>query len=139
MTTEMFTSRPFTEEDFAEWLDGNLSPEEELDFLQNSENDPFFAELLDANDQIDADYELLNETGYELPQELFTDFELPTFGDVQDDYGHDDFVQADFQPADLTDNDNDPTASDFGHGDAHHLDNPDIDNNAADDFDCMAF
>ena len=139
MTTEMFTSRPFTEEDFAEWLDGNLSPEEELDFLQNSENDPFFAELLDANDQIDADYELLNETGYELPQELFTDFELPTFGDVQDDYGPDAFVQADFQPADLTDNDNDPTDSDFGHGDAHQLDNPDIDNNAADDFDCMAF
>ena len=139
MTTEMFTSRPFTEEDFAEWLDGNLSPEEELDFLQNSENDPFFAELLDANDQIDADYELLNETGYELPQELFTDFELPTFGDAQDDYGHDDFVQANFQPADLTDNDNDPTDSDFGHGDAHQLDNPDIDNNAADDFDCMAF
>ena len=113
MTTEMFTSRPFTEEDFAE--------------------------LLDANDQIDADYELLNETGYELPQELFTDFELPTFGDVQDDYGHDDFVQADFQPADLTDNDNAPTDSDFGHEAAQEIDNPDIDNNAADDFDCMAF
>ena len=36
-------------------------------------------------------------------------------------------------------NDNAPTDSDFCHGDAHQLDNPDIDNNAADDFDCMAF
>lgn len=139
MTTELFNSRPFNEEDFAEWLDGNLSPEEELDFLQNSENDPFLAELLDANDQIDAAYELLNETGYELPQQLFTDFELPALDEVQTNFAQDDFGDTDFQPDIHEEETQDDTDNPFGPTSDSDLTPDENDHNADDDYDCMAF
>ena len=66
-----------SEETFASWLDGTLPYEEESMFLEACSNNKDLQELLEANDQIDEDYENMIETGYDLPYEFNADFDIP--------------------------------------------------------------
>lgn len=69
-----------TEETFAAWLDGTLSYEHENLFLEFCSNNKELQDLLDANDQIDEDYENMIDVGYDLPYEFNSDFEIPSIG-----------------------------------------------------------
>lgn len=66
-----------TEEMFASWLDGTFSPEEEDRFMTMCSSDPDMQEIMEANDQINETFEDMVEDGYELPDEMLSDFELP--------------------------------------------------------------
>jgi len=86
-------SQVVSEEIFAAWLDGTMSQEEEAAFQKICALDTDLQEILDANDQVDEDYEYMVEVGYDLPYELQTDFEIPqiTFYDEEElsSYGDD--------------------------------------------------
>lgn len=66
-----------SEEIFAAWLDGNVTPEQESAISQMCATDPQLQEILDASDDVDQEYENLIEDGYPLPEEFEDDFELP--------------------------------------------------------------
>jgi len=68
---------PISEEIFAAWLDGTLSQEEESAFLNLCATNTDMQEILDANDEVDEDYECMVEDGYDLPYEFTTDFAIP--------------------------------------------------------------
>lgn len=70
-----------SEETFAAWLDGMLSPEEESDLLREMAGNEELQEILDANDQVEETFEEMVENGYELPEELDEDFALPFIED----------------------------------------------------------
>lgn len=74
-------------EDFAAYLDGNLSPEVMQELV--SQND--FKELLEANSAIDQSYASIIESGYEFPDEInSSDFQLPNIDtpiDFEDSLG----------------------------------------------------
>ncbi len=74
---EYYETLPVTEEQFAAWLDGMLTPEEEQRFLMLCANDEAFQEICDANDSVGDDYENMMEEGYFLPGEMMEDFALP--------------------------------------------------------------
>ena len=42
-------------------------------------------EILEANDQVDEDYEYMVEVGYDLPYEFYTDFAIPQIAIYDDD------------------------------------------------------
>ncbi|MDO5526031.1 MAG: hypothetical protein Q4F85_08120 [Prevotella sp.] len=67
----------FSEETFAAWLDGMLSPEDEKTFVEMCASDADMLEILDANDAVDYVYEDMVESGYDLPDDLLVDFDLP--------------------------------------------------------------
>lgn len=67
-----------SEETVASWLDGTISFEEEAYFENMLSSDFQLGEILDAYEDIEADYETLIEEGYELPNELSFDFQLPS-------------------------------------------------------------
>lgn len=79
-------SHVVSEEIFAAWLDGTMSQEEEAAFQNICASDTDLQEILDANDQVDEDYEYMVEVGYNLPYEFQTDFEIPqiTFYDEEE-------------------------------------------------------
>lgn len=114
-----------TEENFAAWLDGTLSPDEESLFLEKNSNNKDFQELLDANDQVDESYETMVEDGYELPEEFKTDFDIPVVYDISDDNDECDYDN-DVEPYDAThddedqDEDEDEDDSDFNHEDNNY-------------------
>lgn len=66
-----------SEEIFAAWLDGNVTPEQDSAISQMCATDPQLQEILDASDDVDQEYENLIEDGYPLPEEFEDDFELP--------------------------------------------------------------
>ena len=74
-----------SEETFAAWLDGMLSPEEEREFMNECAHNAEFQELLDANDQVEDSYEHLMDNGYELPDELNGDFHIPEIYEAEDE------------------------------------------------------
>ena len=62
-------------EDFAAYLDGNLSPETMQDIVGQSD----FQELLEANSAIDQSYASIIESGFEVPDEInSSDFQIPS-------------------------------------------------------------
>ena len=83
--TDYYDPLPFSEEQFAAWLDGTMSPDEEQLFMQECASNPDMQFLLDANDNIDDSFEEMIANGYEMPEELYADsFQLPEIGDFDD-------------------------------------------------------
>lgn len=76
----------FSEETFAAWLDGMLSPEDEKAFVEMCVSDADMQEIFDANDAVDYVYEDMVENGYELPDVLLADFALPYVSSVDAEY-----------------------------------------------------
>lgn len=66
-----------SEETFAAWLDGNVTPEQDNVISQMCAADQHLQDILDASDDVDLEYESLIEDGYPLPEEFENDFELP--------------------------------------------------------------
>lgn len=66
-----------TEETLASWLDDMMNPVEATEFMSRYGADPVVSEVLDANDDVVAAYESMIEDGYELPEEVAGDFDLP--------------------------------------------------------------
>ena len=87
------------ENTFAAWLDGALTPEEEGAFMDYCSHDNEIQEILDANDQVEETYEEMVDNGYELPFEMYGDFELPSINDGDYDsytsceYDNDDYEE----------------------------------------------
>ena len=67
-----------SEELVAAWLDGNLSSEEDAAFVDLLSSDIQLGEIMDAYDDIETEFENLIEDGYEIPEELNIDFQLPS-------------------------------------------------------------
>lgn len=85
-----------SEEKFAAWLDGTLSPEEEIAFNEACSVNPKLLELLDVNDCVDESFEEMVETGFELPNEFLSDFEVPLFGNLENyDFSSDEYQEFD--------------------------------------------
>lgn len=80
-----FYNPVISEETFAAWLDGALSSEQEAMFLDACSHNEDLQELLDANDQIEEDYENLVESGIVLPSEFEGDFDIPQITDTTND------------------------------------------------------
>ena len=85
-----FYSSVVTEEVFAAWLDGTLAEDQDGRFLEACSHDETLQEILEANDQIDEDYENMVEVGFVLPDEFNLDFKIPFVG--VDEYTDDDIV-----------------------------------------------
>ena len=86
-----------SEELFAAWLDGTLSPGEESRFMDMAAGSEEIQELMEANDQTEETYENMMTDGYEMPEELQDDFELPYIGDNDDIEPYDDDETSDDQ------------------------------------------
>ncbi len=66
-------------EQFAAFLDGNLSQSEMLQFSQQAEHDSVLHQLLDANSAVDNTLAGFTDSDLQLPPEIDgSDFELPT-------------------------------------------------------------
>lgn len=81
-----------SEEMFAAWLDGNISSAQDAYISQVCSADPDMREIIAADTQIEEYYDNLVETGYELPDEILGDFDLPQIGETDHfaiDYHHD--------------------------------------------------
>lgn len=66
-------------EQFAAFIDGNLSQSEMLQFSQLAEHDSALHQLLDASTLVDNTLSGFCEIDFQLPQEIIgSDFELPT-------------------------------------------------------------
>ena len=76
------------ENTFSSWLDGTLSPEEEIAFMDFCASNPEMQEIMEANDHLDETYEMLVENGYELPAEMMDGFILPQV-EANDVYSYD--------------------------------------------------
>lgn len=99
-----------SEETFASWLDGTLSATDEQLFIESSASNAELQELLDANDQIDENFEEMIENGYELPAEFQADFDLPVIHD--DSAEVDEYVYDDVEPYELEGDEDDSDACD---------------------------
>ena len=80
-----FYNPVISEETFAAWLDGAMSSEQEAMFLDACSHNEGLQELLDANDQVEEDYENLVESGIVLPSEFEGDFDIPQITDTTND------------------------------------------------------
>ena len=76
------------ENTFSSWLDGTLSPEEEIAFMDFCASNLEMQEIMESNDQLDETYEMLVENGYELPAEMMDGFILPQV-EANDVYSYD--------------------------------------------------
>lgn len=94
-----------SEEDFAAWLDGTLSPEEDAVFMDACSFNSELQELLDVNDQVDETYENMVEVGFDLPEELFSDFDIPLV--VESDYDDSIYPYEPLEPYEGNDDDMD--------------------------------
>lgn len=112
---------------FSAWLDGNMTPDEEEAFMDMCADDPAMGEILDANDQVDDYYESLVDGGYEIPEELDTDFDLPYISPADED-DDDIYSYEDIEPYDDSSDSHDMT--DDGMTDSDGFD----DDNATDHF-----
>lgn len=123
--TDYYDPLPFSEEQFAAWLDGTMSPDEEQLFMQECASNPDMQSLLDANDNIDDSFEEMIANGYEMSEELYADsFQLPEIGDFDDVddhvFGLDDQIADDDYVAnsdDITDDDDIADADDVANSD----------------------
>lgn len=73
-----------SEETFAAWLDGTMSPAEEENFMQAVASDPELAEILDANDEVEDSYESMVEIGFEQPDWFDEEFDIPVIAEFDD-------------------------------------------------------
>lgn len=126
---------------FSAWLDGNMTPDEEEAFMDMCADDPAMGEILDANDQVDDYYENLVDGGYEIPEELDTDFDLPYISPAYEDddiYSYEDIEPYDdsSDSHDMTD-DNDDTAGSDGFDDDNTTDHFGSDSDTYQDIDLM--
>ena len=112
-----------SEETFASWLDGTLPYEEESMFLEACSNNKDLQELLEANDQIDEDYENMIETGYDLPYEFSLDFEIPQINNISEN----DEIYSDEQ-IEPYEQDGDNSDDLMDHGNTESEDDPIVDN-----------
>lgn len=71
------------ENTLAAWLDGALNPYDDAAFMTLCSQDEELQEILDSNDQIEASYEEIVENGYELPYEMYGDFDIPLVDDEE--------------------------------------------------------
>lgn len=117
---------------FSAWLDGNMTPDEEEAFMDMCADDPAMGEILDANDQVDDYYENLVDGGYEIPEELDTDFDLPYISPADED--DDIYSYEDIEPYDDSSDSHDMT--DDGMTDSDDMTDSDgfDDDNATDHF-----
>lgn len=123
--TDYYDPLPFSEEQFAAWLDGTMSPDEGQLFMQECASNPDMQSLLDANDNIDDSFEEMIANGYEMPEELYADsFQLPEIGDFDDVddhvFGFDDQIADDDDVAnsdDITDADDIANSDDIVNSD----------------------
>ena len=121
--TDYYDPLPFSEEQFAAWLDGTMSPDEEQLFMQECASNPDMQSLLDANDNIDDSFEEMIANGYEMPEELYADsFLLPEIGDFDDVddhvFGFDDQIADDVANSDdITDDDDIANSDDISDAD----------------------
>ena len=112
-----------SEETFAAWLDGTMSYEQESKFLDTCSNNKELQELLDANDQIDEDYENMIEIGYDLPYEFSLDFEIPQINNISEN----DEIYSDEQ-IEPYEQDGDNSDDLMDHGNTESEDDPIVDN-----------
>lgn len=106
---------------FSAWLDGNMTPDEEEAFMDMCADDPAMGEILDANDQVDDYYENLVDGGYEIPEELDTDFDLPYISPADED--DDIYSYEDIEPYDDSSDSHDMTDDDMTDSDGFDDDN----------------
>lgn len=78
MDNDMYS---ITEENVAAWLDGNLSAEADACFADLLATDGMLAEILDACEDVEEEYEELTESGYDMAPDIDEEFELPEIGD----------------------------------------------------------
>lgn len=129
---DYFEQLPVNEEQFAAWLDGTMSLDEEQLFMQECASKPDMQMLFDANDNIDDTYEDMVSNGYEMPDELTTDFSLPEISAFDDDieFGFDNDLTAYVGD----DNDNDVDVAEYvDDDDVSCEDTVSTDNDFADD------
>jgi len=88
-----------SEETVAAWIDGNLSTDEETEFIEELSSNEELSEIIDSYDAIESTLENIIESGYELPAELAFDFILP---DIENPLFEDQFISETF-PADNSD------------------------------------
>lgn len=106
---------------FSAWLDGNMTPDEEEAFMDMCADDPAMGEILDANDQVDDYYENLVDGGYEIPEELDTDFDLPYISPADED--DDIYSYEDIEPYDDSSDSHDMTDDSMTDSDGFDDDN----------------
>lgn len=106
---------------FSAWLDGNMTPDEEEVFMDMCADDPAMGEILDANDQVDDYYENLVDGGYEIPEELDTDFDLPYISPADED--DDIYSYEDIEPYDDSSDSHDMTDDSMTDSDGFDDDN----------------
>lgn len=145
MATNFDAFQTVDEQTFAAWADGKLTPQEEQAFMAELDENPGLAELFEAYDQVEADYEQMVEQGYTLPEELQHDFDLPEV-DLPLGYSHVFNEDAEPEPYDgypgeEPDPDNEHPAADEPQDDVADDWNStgSLADNPVDDFDCMPF
>lgn len=74
-----------SEEIFAAWLDGNVTPDENAYMMGLCNSEPDLQEILDINDDVDSEYDNLIEDGYVLPEEFNEEFDLPYIEGTDDE------------------------------------------------------
>ncbi|MGM9688128.1 MAG: hypothetical protein ACI3YD_03685 [Alloprevotella sp.] len=143
MATNFDAFQTVDEQTFAAWADGKLTPQEEQAFMAELDDNPGLAELFEAYDQIEADYEQMVEQGYTLPEELQHDFDLP---EVSLPLGYGPVFDDDAEPEPYDYYPDEGPHPDAGHSDADDPQADDTDNwdstdtladTPDDDFDCM--
>ena len=112
-----------TDEASAPWLDDTMPYDHETTFLDACSNNKDLQELLDANDQIDEDYENMIEIGYDLPYEFSLDFDVPTIENINES----DELYSDEQ-IEPYEEDGDNTDDSMDHGDNESEDETIVDN-----------
>lgn len=145
MATNFDAFQTVDEQTFAAWADGKLTPQEEQAFMAELDENPGLAELFEAYDQVEADYEQMVEQGYTLPEELQHDFDLPevdlplgyshVFNEDADPEPYDGYSGGEPEPDDEHPADDEPQDdfTDDWNSTGSLADNP------VDDFDCMPF
>ena len=130
-----FYNPVISEETFAAWLDGAMSSEQEAMFLDACSHNEGLQELLDANDQIEEDYENLVESGIVLPSEFEADFDIPQITDISNSeelYSYDQI-----EPYEQDDEDNFEEADNLEDDGCDYLSNIDNDSTSDEGIDNM--
>ena len=130
-----FYNPVISEETFAAWLDGAMSSEQEAMFLDACSHNKDLQELLDANDQIEEDYEYFVENGIVLPSEFEADFDIPQITDISNSeelYSYDQI-----EPYEQDDEDNFEEADNLEDDGCDYLSNIDNDSTSDEGIDNM--
>ena len=130
-----FYNPVISEETFAAWLDGAMSSEQEAMFLDSCSHNEDLQELLDANDQIEEDYEYFVENGIVLPSEFEADFDIPQITDISNSeelYSYDQI-----EPYEQDDEDNFEEADNLEDDGCDYLSNIDNDSTSDEGIDNM--